>query len=160
VKWFFIPFKQYDADPSMPQNEARYKQRGVKIVKLGEEGGLKNVKANEILVIAGHGLPMVASLGVTSATMSFGTLAKGETDRVYTMARLPSGATPSRPPDEVLGVNRLLIQDELTAHDLAECWMSEWDFRRATFGSDLLLAMALGKLMRFTLQGNSSNYTM
>jgi len=73
VRWFFVPFKDYSNDPTMPGNAKRYRDKygkdDVRVVTLGDD--LRDVKAGDMLIVAGHGLPGDDRLGVTVAELSW-----------------------------------------------------------------------------------------
>lgn len=86
MKWLYFPFKNIDSDPSMPKNLQRYQAKygaGLTVRKLGNL--LLDVPDDDMLIIAGHGLPGDDRIGVTvTADSLFGTLFGSTTQQSMT----------------------------------------------------------------------------
>jgi hypothetical protein len=68
-KWLYFPFKDISKDTSMPQNKLRYEEKYGEDLSIAFKGdSLRTVQNDEMLIIAGHGLPKMAKIGVTTET--------------------------------------------------------------------------------------------
>jgi hypothetical protein len=66
-KWLYFPFKDISKDTSMPQNKQRYEEKyGEQLTVAFKGDALGAIKDDEMLIIAGHGLPNLAEIGVTA----------------------------------------------------------------------------------------------
>jgi len=68
-KWLYFPFKDITQDPTMPGNKDRYEKKyGDRLIvrQKGELASLADVHDDEMLIIAGHGLPNSSRIGITT----------------------------------------------------------------------------------------------
>ncbi|MGH7066578.1 MAG: hypothetical protein ACREFO_08765 [Acetobacteraceae bacterium] len=66
-KWLYFPFDDVSKDPTMPGNRQRYEtkyEQNLTVVSKGQP--LNLVGDNDMLIIAGHGLPNSSRIGVTT----------------------------------------------------------------------------------------------
>ena len=86
MKWLYFPFKNIDNDPTMPRNLKRYQDKygaNLTVRRLGNL--LLDVPDDDMLIIAGHGLPKDSRIGVTVIEDSlFGTLFSKTTQETLT----------------------------------------------------------------------------
>jgi hypothetical protein len=77
-KWLYFPFKDISNDPTMPGNQKRYEDKyGTGVTVLMKGARLMYVKEQDMLIIAGHGLPNSGKIGVTTEQgISFEVLGK------------------------------------------------------------------------------------
>jgi hypothetical protein len=68
-KWLYFPFTDITNDATMPGNKKRYEEKyGERLIvrQKGQLASLVDIGDDEMLIIAGHGLPDSQKIGVTT----------------------------------------------------------------------------------------------
>lgn len=101
-KWLYFPFNDISQDTTMPQNRKRYEEKYQTRLTVAFKGdSLSGVKDDDMLIIAGHGLPNSDKIGVTTnpGTKILGVTVVAPTQATMTANDLADEIATARLPD-------------------------------------------------------------